>query len=71
MTCYFRHLTAVFQKAGITVTAANKHKIDTIIQQLVGTENKHCPDTWKEVKKRLSQNANGFAAELKAAWNSQ
>ncbi len=61
----------VFQKAGITVTSANKHEVDKIIQKLVGTESKHCPDTWKEVKKRLSMDEVGFAVELKTAWNNR
>jgi len=31
MTCYFRHLKQVFEKAGIEVTSENKREIDRVI----------------------------------------
>jgi hypothetical protein len=69
MTCYFRHLGEVLKKAGIEVTPENRREIDKVIQGIVGTENKNCPDTWKQVKARLTQNEDGFALALKEAWN--
>jgi len=71
MTCYFRALGKVFQKAGIEVTRENRRKIDAVIQHIVGTEGEHCPATWREVKKRLAEDENGFTLKLKEAWNSQ
>ena len=71
MTCYFRQLGEVFKKAGIEVTRENRRKIDAVIQHIVGTEGEHCPATWKEVKKRLAEDEDGFALELKEAWNSR
>ena len=71
MTCYFRHLGELFQKAGITVTAENKHEVDKVIHQLLHVEYKLCPAAWKEVKKRLAEDEDGFALKLKEAWNSR
>lgn len=68
MTCYFRHLKHVFEKAGIEVSKENKREVDRIIHGIVGVEYKNCPDTWKEVKKRLAENENGFVSKLKEAF---
>jgi len=54
MTCYFRHLRKVFEKAGIEVTDQNRREIDRIIHGIVGVEYKSCPDAWREVKKRIA-----------------
>ena len=67
MTCYFRHLTEVFKKAGIRVTDENKREIDRVIHGIVGVEYKNCPDTWREVKKRLADDEEDFVSELKQA----
>jgi hypothetical protein len=71
MTCYFRHLKDVFQKAGITVTPQNKQQIDKTIHAIVNVEYKNCPATWQQVKKRLAEDETGFVATLKNAWNNQ
>jgi hypothetical protein len=68
LTCYFRHLTLVFQEAGITVTLENKKDVDHIIHQLVGVEYKDCSETWRQIKQRLADNHDEFVAELKNAW---
>jgi hypothetical protein len=68
VTCYFRHLNAVFEKAGINVTKDNKHEIDKIIHRIVGVEYKNCPATWKAVKTQLAENPDTFISELKKAW---
>jgi hypothetical protein len=68
MTCYFRHLQEVFRKAGIEVTTANRREIDVMIRGIVGVAYKDCPATWREVKKRLADDADGFASTLKTAW---
>jgi len=67
MTCYFRHLKDAFEKAGIKVTNENKRKIDKVIHEIVGVEYKHCPEVWREVKKRLVSDKDGFVLELKEA----
>lgn len=69
MTCYFRHLEAVFGKAGIEVTKENKKKIDRVIHAVVGVEYPNCPQTWRDVKRRISEDETTFASELRAAWN--
>jgi hypothetical protein len=43
MTCYFRHLKAVFEKAGIIVTGENKQELDKLIHSIVAVRFKNCP----------------------------
>ena len=69
MTCYFRHLKTIFEKAGVNVTKANKREIDKVIHGIVGVEYKNCSATWKEVKKRLAGDEAGFITALKQALN--
>ena len=71
MTCYFRHLRQIFLKAGIEVTPQNKKQLDEIIHNLVKTNYKDCPKTWKGVKKRISENEDEFAHKLILAWNNR
>lgn len=68
MTCYFRHLQQVFRKAGINVTEENKRSVDMLIHEIVGVEYKDCPATWREVKNRITQDADEFASRLKHEW---
>ena len=65
MTCYFRHLNVLFEKAGITVTKENKKDIDKTIHKIVGVEYTDCSATWKEVKKRIAENKEGFITTVK------
>jgi len=65
MTCYFRHLNDVFDKAGVTVTKENKKEIDKVIHSIVGIEYKNCPPTWREVKKRIAEDEESFVKMLK------
>jgi hypothetical protein len=65
MTCYFRHLKGIFGKAGVTVTKENKRDIDRTIHS-IGVEYKNCPATWKEVKKKLAEDADSFVNTLKS-----
>ncbi len=67
MTCYFRHLKEVFEKAGTTVTSENRQEIDRIIHNIAGVEYKNCPAAWREVKKKLAKDEEGFVSALKAA----
>ena len=69
MTCYFRHLQGIFEKAGIEVTDANKREIDRVIHEIVGVKYKDCPSTWKELKKRLAQDEESFVLELREKWS--
>ncbi len=71
MTCYFRHLKEVFQKANITVTPQNRQQIDKTIHGIVGVEYKNCPATWRQVKQRIVEDETGFVAMLKNTWNNQ
>lgn len=69
MTCYFRHLQGIFEKAGIEVTEANKREIDRVIHEIVGVKYKDCPSTWKELKKRVAQDEELFVLELMEKWS--
>lgn len=69
MTCYLRHIRHIFQKAGIEVTGDNKREIDSVIHDIVGVEYKNCPIAWKEVKKRIAEDEEGFVSELKREWS--
>ncbi len=68
MTCYFRHLKQVFEKAGIEVTPANKKDLDRIIHKIVSVDYKNCSGTWIQVKKLISEDEANFASILKNAW---
>jgi molecular chaperone GrpE (heat shock protein) len=69
VTCYFRHLQEIFEKAGIEVTDVNKREIDKVIHEIVGVKYKDCPGAWKEVKKRLAENEGSFVSELREKWS--
>ncbi|NWG08947.1 MAG: hypothetical protein HXX80_01315 [Nitrososphaerales archaeon] len=69
LTCYFRHLKEVFEKAGIKVTVENKQEIDRLIHSIVGVGYKNCPATGREVKKRIAEDEKGFVSKLKEAWS--
>ncbi|MHA2141910.1 MAG: hypothetical protein ACXADC_05595 [Candidatus Thorarchaeota archaeon] len=66
MTCYFRHINRIFEQIGIEVTNETKRDIDHAIHEIVGIEYKNCSAAWKEVKKRLADNEEGFIATLAA-----
>ncbi len=68
MTCYFRHLSEVFNKVGITVTPENRKQLDKVIHNLMGTEYMNCPSIWREIKKRLAEDEAGFLLKLEEAW---
>jgi hypothetical protein len=65
MTCYFRHLNAVFDKAGVAVTKENRKDVDRVIHGIVGVEYKNCSATWRAVKKRMAEDEEGFVNALK------
>ncbi|MGA2310106.1 MAG: hypothetical protein ABSG57_11245 [Candidatus Bathyarchaeia archaeon] len=69
VTCYFRHLQRIFEKAGIEVTEANKREIDRVIHEIVGVKYKDCPSTWKELKKRVALDEESFVLELREKWS--
>ncbi|HDQ05776.1 MAG TPA: hypothetical protein ENN36_03515 [Candidatus Bathyarchaeota archaeon] len=65
MTCYFRHLNDIFDKAGVTVTKENKKEVDRVIHSIVGVEYKNCPAAWREVKKKIAEDEESFVNMLK------
>ena len=64
MTCYFRHMKRVFEELGVEVTKENKRDIDQVIHDMVGVDYKDCSSTWKEVKKKLAEDEEGFIRGL-------
>ncbi len=70
MSCYFRHLSEVFAKAGIELTSANRKEADRVIHQILGTEYKDCPATWKKIKAGILidiEKRRDFAVKLRDA----
>jgi molecular chaperone GrpE (heat shock protein) len=71
VTCYFRHLKQVFEKAGIEVTSENRKELDKVIHSIVGVKYKNCPDAWKQVKSLISEDEATFVSKLKVAWENR
>ena len=71
MTCYFRHLAQVFEKAGIQITPQNRQEIDRILHDMVGVDFKNCPDAWSQIKKSVLEDEAGFVSTLKEKWNNR
>ena len=67
MTCYFRHMKDIFNKAGVEVTKENRKDIDRKIHTIVGVEYKNCSATWREVKKKIAEDEEVFIIMLKEA----
>jgi D-Tyr-tRNAtyr deacylase len=60
-------LQEAFKRAGITVTVENKREIDKAIHAMVGIKYKDCSATWREVKKRITQDDEAFISALRKA----
>jgi len=71
MTCYFRHLQEIFKRADIEVTGQNKRDVDRMIHGIVGVEYKNCSAVWREIKKRLAEDEQGFVSKLKEEWRTR
>jgi hypothetical protein len=71
VTCYFRHLEATFDKAGIKVTSQNRKDVDSVIRSIIGSNYTDCPAVWRQVKKCLADDEKGFVAKLKIAWENR
>jgi hypothetical protein len=69
VTCYFRHIQGILEKAGIRVSSANKREIDKVIHDIVGVKYKNCPATWKELKKRIAKDEDSLVLELRKEWS--
>ena len=65
MTCYFRHIKSLFEELGIDIKPDNKREIDKRIHDFVSVDYKDCSKAWKEVKKKLVEDRDGFAASLR------
>ena len=69
MTCYFRHLQGIFERAGIEVSDTNKREVDKLIHDIVGIKYKDCPATWKELKNRIAEDEDSLVLELREKWS--
>lgn len=61
-------MRAVFLRAGIEITKEKKREVDRMIHQITGVEYKSCPDAWREVKRRISEDEGAFVSEFKTRW---
>ncbi len=70
MSCYFRHMSDIFEAAGIQVTPENKKELDRILHQLAGVEYKNCSPAWKRIKELRADESTRrkLIADLKARW---
>lgn len=50
MSCYLRHMKDILNEAGITVTPANRKRIDEVFHQMAGVTYKDCPAAWRSLK---------------------
>jgi len=69
MSCYFRHMDAIFTEAGITVTKENRKRVDEAIHHIMDVEYKNCSPTWAKIKKEVLSNTGkrrDFIAKLKS-----
>lgn len=73
MSCYTRHLSEVFARAGIEYTRRNARLADGHIRRIVGKEGEDCPVVWKEVKSWLAdpQKMDALTRSLKEAFRSE
>lgn len=69
MTCYFRYLRDIFERASVEVTKENKREIDKVFNEIVGVKYKDCPATWREVKKLIAEDEASFVFELSKKWS--
>jgi hypothetical protein len=70
MSCYFRHLKAVLDEAGMEVTRDNKRQIDEAIHHVMDVTYKDCPTTWRKLKQDIlsdAQKRRAFIEELTKA----
>jgi len=70
MSCYFRHIGDILGEAGVTVTTANKKRVDEAIHQAVGVVYKDCPATWKRIKEGIrgdEEKRRALVRQLRAA----
>ncbi|MFW9960652.1 MAG: hypothetical protein ACFFDV_06525 [Candidatus Thorarchaeota archaeon] len=67
LTCYFRHLTLLFEQIGVDVTSENKQEIDKKIHKLVNVPYKNCSAAWKAIKSRMAEDEERFLADLDKA----
>ena len=53
MSCYFRHIKDILNKASIEVTSSNKKQLDRAIHDIVGVGYKDCPATWRKIREQI------------------
>jgi len=56
VSCYFRHMDAIFAEAGIIVTKENRKQLDEAIHHIMDVEYKNCSPTWAKIKKEVLSN---------------
>ena len=73
MSCYTRHLSEVFVRAGVEDSRANRRRADGHIRCIVGKEGEDCPVVWIEVKSWLADpdRRDALATRLQKAFESE
>jgi hypothetical protein len=57
-------MKGIFTEIGVEVTKENKRDIDKKIHELLGVDYKNCSSTWKEIKKRITEDESAFMTSL-------
>lgn len=67
MTCYFKNsrMKELFEDIGVVVTKENKKEIDSRIHDYLSVDFPNCAASWKQVRRRLKDDAEGFKSRLK------
>ena len=67
MTCYFKNsrMKELFEAIGVVVTKENKKEIDSRIHDYLSVDYPNCAASWKQVRRRLKDDPEGFKDRLK------
>ena len=55
----------MFAEAGIEVTNENRKDVDKAVHIMVKIDYKNCAAVWREIKKRIKENEEGFITQLR------
>ena len=55
----------LFEDIGVVVTKENKKEIDSRIHDYLSVDFPNCAASWKQVRRRLKDDAEGFKSRLK------
>lgn len=67
MTCYMRHLTWLFEAAGLPYDQVNRKRVDRALREILSIEpGALCPEVWSAIKALPPARREGLAPEVRA-----